>query len=241
VSIMTFRSFGLWAQGYPDAAIADADQALKHAREIDHAASLMFALSIPALTFTFSGNYATVSAHAEEAIALANDKGTAAWKAFGLMNQGWLMVLTGRAADAINTLICGIDEWRSTGSTIFVPLYQSYLARAHAEVGQFDGAWRCISDAVTLIETTNQRFWESDTHIIGGEIALKSPDLDYAKAEASFEHALAVARQQQAKSWELRAAMSLARPGATKANRSKLANCLRRFTAGSRKGSLRAI
>ena len=92
-----------------------------------------------------------------------------------------------------------------------MPLYQSYLARAHAEVGQFDEAWRCISDTVTLIETTNQRFLESDTHIIAGEIALKSPDLDYAKAEPSFEHALAVARQQQAKFWELRAAMSLAR------------------------------
>ena len=90
-------------------------------------------------------------------------------------------------------------------------LFLSYLARAYADLGQFDDAWRCIGEAMTAIETTKERWFEAEINRIAGEIALKSPEPDAAKAEAYFERALAVARQQQAKSWELRAAMSLAR------------------------------
>jgi predicted ATPase len=92
-----------------------------------------------------------------------------------------------------------------------MPLYLSFLARARAELGQFDHAWRCIGEATEAIEATKERWFESDIYRTAGEIALKSPDHDAAKAEAYFERALAVARQQQAKSWELRAATSLAR------------------------------
>jgi predicted ATPase len=85
------------------------------------------------------------------------------------------------------------------------------LARAYAELGQFDDAWRNISDAMTAVETTKERWCEAEVNRAAGEIALKSPAPDAAKAEAYFEHALAIARSQQAKSWELRAAMSMAR------------------------------
>ena len=92
-----------------------------------------------------------------------------------------------------------------------MPAFLSYLARAHAELGQFDEAWRCTTEARAAVEATEERLWEAEVNRIAGEIALLSPERDTAKAEASFERALAVARQQQAKSWELRAAMSLAR------------------------------
>ena len=105
----------------------------------------------------------------------------------------------------------GITASRSTGATAWMPSYLSYLARAYAELGQFDDAWRCIGEAMTAMETTKERWWEAEVHRIAGEIALKSPKPDAAKAEAYFERALAVARAQQAKSWELRAAMSMAR------------------------------
>ena len=90
-------------------------------------------------------------------------------------------------------------------------LHLSYLARAYAELGQFDDARRCIGEAMTAVETTKEKWCEAEVYRIAGEIALKSPEPDAAKAEAYFERALSVARQQQAKSWELRAAMSLAR------------------------------
>ena len=86
-----------------------------------------------------------------------------------------------------------------------------YLARAYAELGQFDNAWRCIGEAMTAVETTKERWLEAEIHRMAGEIALLSPEPDVAKAQAYFERALEVARRQQAKSWELRTAMSLAR------------------------------
>jgi predicted ATPase len=85
------------------------------------------------------------------------------------------------------------------------------LAIAHADLGQFDEASRCISEAIIAVQTTNESWYEADIHRIAGEIALKSRQPDAAKAEAYFERAFAVARTQQAKSFELRAAMSLAR------------------------------
>ena len=122
-----------------------------------------------------------------------------------MLMQGCRIALTGKAADAVQTITSGIAAWRSTGATVWVPLYLSYLARAYADLGQFDDAWRCIGEAMTLMETTKERWCEAEVNRIAGEIALKSPEPDAAKAEAYFERALAVARAQQAKSWELRA------------------------------------
>ena len=89
--------------------------------------------------------------------------------------------------------------------------FLSNLTRAYAELGKFDDACRCIGEAMSTIETTKEKWCEAEVNRIAGEIALRSPEPDAAKAQKYFERALAVARQQQAKSWELRAAMSLAR------------------------------
>ena len=97
------------------------------------------------------------------------------------------------------------------GATVWLPKELSYLAKAYAELGQFDDAWRYIGEALSTTEATKESWTEAEINRIAGEIALKSPEPDEAKAEEYFERALLVARQQQAKSWELRAAMSLAR------------------------------
>ena len=150
-------------------------------------------------------------ARAKTIVALADEKGTWFWKAEGIMHKGWLFALTGKAADAVQKITSGLSAWRSSGAGVWIPLYQSCVARAHAELGQFADAWRCIGEAITLVETTKERWHEAEVHRLAGEIALMAPDPDAAKAEKYFERALIVARQQQAKSWELRAAMSLAR------------------------------
>ena len=117
-----------------------------------------------------------------------------------------------------------------------MPRWLSYLAIAHAELGQFDKAWRCIGEAISATDATKERWFEAETNRIAGEIELKSPQPDAAKAETSFNRALAVARQQQAKSWELRAAMSLARlwrdQGKVQQARELLAPVYRWFTEG---------
>jgi class 3 adenylate cyclase len=138
-------------------------------------------------------------------------RGASFWKAAAMMNQGWLSALTGKAESAVQMIPSGIDAWRSTGSTLWIPFYLSHLARAHAVLGQFDNGWRLIGEAMTAVEATRERWCEAEVYRVAGEIALISPDTDAIKGQSYFERALAVARHQQAKSWELRASMSLAR------------------------------
>jgi predicted ATPase len=113
----------------------------------------------------------------------------------------------------------GITAYRSTGSNAWMPWFLSYLAWAYAERDQLDEAWCCIGEAMTTVETTKERWFEAEVLRVAGEIALKSPQPDTGKADAYFQRALTVARQQRAKSWELRAAMSMARlcPSGTRA------------------------
>jgi predicted ATPase len=119
--------------------------------------------------------------------------------------------LTGKASDAVQMITSGVGAVQSTGQTLWMPLFLSILARAYVDLGKFDDAWRCIGEAVTAVETTKERWCEPEVNRIAGEVALMPANPDATKAEAYFERALSVARQQQAKSWELRAAMSLAR------------------------------
>jgi len=211
VSVLSLRSWALWSLGYPEAALIDADRALGEAREIGQAGTLMYALSIASLPYLQCGNYAKAKAIADELVLLADEKGALQWKALGLVNRGLLAVLTGGASEAVQVLASGIDARRSTGATVWLPLYLSYLSTAHAELRQFDEAWHCVGEAMTAMETTKETWCEAEVHRLVGEIALMSEHPDAAKAETHFDHALAVARQQQAKSWELRAAMSMAR------------------------------
>jgi predicted ATPase len=171
----------------------------------------MYALTVTPMTLIFCGHYDAAKAQSDEVIPLAEEKGATLWKAIGMTNQGYVLALTGRASDAVQTITSGITAWRSTGSTLWTPLHLSYLGIAYAGLHQFDDAWRCIGEAVTTMETTKERWSEAEVNRMAGEISLMSPEQDPAKAEAYFERALAVARQQQAKSWELRAAMSMAR------------------------------
>jgi predicted ATPase len=87
----------------------------------------------------------------------------------------------------------------------------SFLARAYADVGKFDDAWRCIGEGITAVEKTKERWSEAEVYCTASKIALISLEPDATKAETYFERALTVARRQQAKSLELRAAMSMPR------------------------------
>jgi predicted ATPase len=211
VVVLSLRSTPLWMLGYPEAALADVDQALKDAREIGHAASLMYALAMTSFVHLLLGNFAVVNAQADELVTVAEEKSAPFWKAWGQLFHGHVWALTGRASDAVHQITSGIAAYRSTGATLGLTAWLVYLVKAHADLRQFDDAWRCIDEAIRMIERTKERWWEAEVNRIAGEIALLSPERDTAKAQTYFERALAVAQQQQAKSWELRAAMSLAR------------------------------
>jgi predicted ATPase len=211
VAILSLRSLALWVLGYPEGALADVEHALTGAREISHAATSMHTATFASNTLIFCGNYAAANVVLDVFVALADEKSALFWKAAGMMLQGCVLALTDNASDAVRIITSAINAYRSTEATALTPLWLSYLARAHADLGQLDDAWRCIGEAMMAIETTKERWFDAEANRIAGEIALKSPVQDAAKAEAYFEHALSVARQQQAKSWELRAAMSMAR------------------------------
>ena len=224
--ILSNRSLALWVLGYPEAALADAYQVLKDAREIGQAAYSNFALIVSGYTCMFCGSYAVANTLIDEHVALTDEKGSSHWKAQRMSMQGCLFAVTGRVLDAVQLIISGVTAWRATGATAWDPVSLSYLTIAYAELGQFEDAWRCIDEAMTAVGTTKERCWEADIHRVAGEIALMSPEPDAAKAERYFQRALFVARTQQAKSWELRAAMSMARLWSDQGKRSEARDLL---------------
>ena len=211
VTLLSFRSPCLWFLGYPAASLNDAERAVKNARETGHATTLMYALYFAGRSHMYCGNYAAAHAQVDELIALADERGAPYWKALGTAVRGELFALTGKASDAVWAITSGITSLRSTGATLYEPRHLSLLAMAYAELGQPEDARRCIDDAIDKVERSKEKWGEAELHRIAGEIALKSLAPDTEKAERYFDRALAVARQQQAKSWELRAAISLAR------------------------------
>ncbi|MHC4055637.1 ATP-binding protein [Bradyrhizobium sp. 25ACV] len=208
---LLYRSRAQWALGYREAAILDAERALNHARDTGHASTLMLALAPVCLTKLLNGDYVAAKNLSDELIQLAEEKGSIFWKSAGVLRRAAVLVSTGNASDALGIFTASILALRSTGTTIYLPVWLSHLARAYAEVGQFDDAWSTVAEAMTLVEATKEQWYEAELHRIAGEISLMPSEPDAAKAQSHFEQALAIARGQQAKSWELRAATSLAR------------------------------
>ncbi len=210
VATLSHRSWALWTLGFPETALTDAEQAVSEARRSGPAESLMFALNQTEVPLLLCGKYEIAAAQNDELCDLEDEKGSGFWKSGGLVLQGWLFAMTGKA-DALDALTGGITAWKSRGSTATLPPSLSWLARTYADLGRYDDACRTIGDALAAIETSKERLFEAEVNRMAGEIALLSPEPDARRAETYFERALVVARAQQAKSWELRAATSLAR------------------------------
>jgi predicted ATPase len=206
LAALVWRSNASWMLGHPDAALADANRVVEEARTMGHAASLMFALALADATHMLCGNYPAGSECMRELAALADEKGSLFWKTVALSIEARHLALTGDAAKALPMITFARNAFRSTGGNFLAPLDLSVLASTHAALGEFDDARRCIDEAMTTIETNKEKWFEVEVNRLAGEIELKFPDRDAAKAEAYFDRALEVARQQQAKSWELRAA-----------------------------------
>jgi class 3 adenylate cyclase/predicted ATPase len=209
--VLVMRGIALWMLGHPEAALADADRAVKDARATGQAATLMYALALADLTYMLCGNYAAGSECMRELAALSDEKGSLFWNTVALSIEARHLALTGDPAKALPKLTFARAAFRSTGANFLAPLDLSVLASTHAALGNFDDARRGIDEAVTTMETNKEKWFEVEVNRIAGEVARKSPAPHTAKAEEYFDRALAIARQQQAKSWELRAAMSMAR------------------------------
>ena len=211
VVVLSRRSAAAWMLGYPATALLDAERALRHAREIGHAPTLMYALNHTCFALYECGNYAAANAAFDELMMLASEKGASFWKTNAMMHHGCACALNGRPWEAIQIITSGLSVRDSTGATFGTPFYLAHLARAHAELGRFEDARSAIEMAIGSLEMTRETWCEAEVYRTAGEITLLLPVPDPAAAEALLARALAIARAQQAKSWELRAAMNMAR------------------------------
>jgi predicted ATPase len=211
VSRLCYRSWALWILGYPEAARLDIEHALGEAREIGQAATLMFALSHAIPVHTWRGDYVSANALINELGALADTTNAMLWKTSAMAERAFLSALTGETSNIVNIMTSAVEAMQSTGTTLLMPRSKTLLASAHALVGEFKDAWRCIDEAIKSVETAKEKWFEAEVHRTAGEITLLAPEPDLAKAEAHFERAFCIAREQEAKSWELRAAMGMAR------------------------------
>jgi predicted ATPase len=128
VASLVFRAVVRWILGFPEAALADAGRGLNNAREIGLAGNLMFGLFVASLTYTFCGEFAVANARLDEQLALAIKKSGQAWRAFGMMQRGALLLATGKFPEAVDMLTSGITAYRTIGARMFLPLYISHLA-----------------------------------------------------------------------------------------------------------------
>ena len=193
VSVLFYRSMALWSLGYPDAALADANLAVREAREIGQASTLMAALAVPSITHILCGKYADATSLLDEAVALADEKGSLFWKAH-VATKGCALTLMGEFLDAVRMIKSGMAAWRSTGTSVWTPTYLAYLAKAYAELGQFDDALRCVGEAMTAVHTSKEQWYEPEvqSHRRRNHAAVARPRC--CESGRHFERALTVAR-----------------------------------------------
>ena len=210
-STLAWRSLALLLLGYPQDALADVVRALKIARESRHSGTLIYVLNFSVFPHVYCGDFAAANAIIDEFDILKDQIGSVFWGGWGTVQRGCVLALTGKVTEAVENIASGIAEMRSTGTRLWMPLFLSHLAKAKAEIGQFDDASTIIDEATAAVKTTKESWYEGEINRVAGEIALLGKEPDVAKAEACFATALEIARKQKAKSWELRAAMSMAR------------------------------
>ncbi|MGA3004892.1 MAG: AAA family ATPase [Acetobacteraceae bacterium] len=211
VAILSNRPLALWLLGLPQAARDDCAEALRQAREIGQAASYLYALTRIASFNLVCGDFAAAAAQSRELVAIAEEKDGSYWKAAGMMTQGCLFALTAKPEVAVQLITAGMSASQSAGANLRLPWSLSCLARAHASLGQLDEAWRRMDQAMEVMETTKETWQEPELHRVAGDLTLLLPEPNATQAEAHYERALGIAREQRAKSWELRVALSLAR------------------------------
>ena len=152
-----------------------------------------------------------VHEQAEAAVALSTEQGFLLWVAVGTILRGWALAMQGQGEEGMAQVRQGIAAWRATGAAVIVPYFCTLLADVCAHLGHTEDGLQALAEAHTLVEQHEERFWEAEVYRLRGVLLLRQTGTPQAEAEACFQQALDVARRQEAKSLELRAAMSLAR------------------------------
>jgi predicted ATPase len=224
----------LWLLGYPDQALKRSDEALTLAQELSHPPSLAFALIGADVLHNFRREGQAAQERAEAVIALANEQGLPFYLTSGFVHRGWALAQQGRAEEGIAQIREGLTASQAIGTEAYRASYLAILAEAHRTAGQSEEGLTVVAEALAVADKTGERWWEAELYRLKGELTLQkeargwrleaSPPSSPAsslqppvssgvaqEAEGDFLKAIEIARQQQAKSWELRAVMSLSR------------------------------
>ncbi len=206
-----YAAWALWYLGYPDQGLARNHEAVTLAQQSAHPFSLGFALSGSALFHQFRLEVQAAQESAEAAMSLATEQGFPLWVAYGSILRGWALAHQGQAQEGIEQIQQGLTACRAIGAEILRPYFLALLAEAYETIGQPAAGLAVIAEALTLADKTGERWYEPELHRLKGALLLQQSADNHAEAQACFHHGLDLARSQQAKALELRAATSLAR------------------------------
>jgi predicted ATPase len=211
VACRSFGAWPIWVLGYPDQALQSVHEALTLAQELTHPFSLAFALTAGALVHQFRREVHAVQERAEELMRLSTEQGFPFWLAHGTILRGWALTAQGEGAEGIAQIDQGLVAHRDTGAEVHRPYFLSLLAEAYGKVGQPEEGLAVLAEALAIVDDTGERNWEAELHRSKGELLLMQQGQKLGEAEECFRQALDIAHRQQAKSFELRASMSLSR------------------------------
>jgi predicted ATPase len=197
--------------GYPDQAVQRSQEALTMAHALAHPFHLVGTLFTSALIQRYRRAWQTVQAHAEAILALSTEHGFVRHVALGTLFGGMALAGQGQRAAGLAQMRQGLEAYRTTGSVSGMSGHLAQLAEAYGQMGQVDEGLPLLVEALALVDTTGERHTEAELHRLHGELLLRQAIPEPQAAEACFQRALEIARRQQAKWWELRAAMSLSR------------------------------
>jgi predicted ATPase len=210
---LAFGAVALWLLGYPVQAVERSREAVSLARTLGQPSTLALALYFATILRQYRHEGPAVRENAEATIAIATEHGFSFWLAAGLVMRGCALTEQGEWVSGISQLRQGMSEWGATGGATHRTYHLALLAEALGREGQVEEGLAILDEALALMHRTGEAFHGAELHRLRGEFLLRQKSAEVAshEAEACFRQALAVARQQQAKSLELRAAMSLTR------------------------------
>jgi predicted ATPase len=211
VSCRANAAMTLWLLGYPAQALACLHDAVALAHELSHPITLAWARCWAAVVSQFRRDVPTVYEQAEAAIALSTEQGFTQWAALGTSLRGWALAMQGQDEEGMARVRQGTATWLATGATLNVPYLCTLLADVCDHLGHPADGLQALAEAHTLVEQHEERYWEAEIHRLRGVLLLRQTMPQQEEAETWLQRALDVARRQEAKSLELRAAMSLGR------------------------------
>jgi predicted ATPase len=202
----------LWVLGRIDEALRLADRALADAESAAHAPTMGQALILAAFLGLFRRSPEAVATYGQAlADVVSRYDLPAVWAGYVIFFQGWARWSDGTEESRLAEMRRGLAIYREQGRNWFLPSLETALAEAEATSGETDAGLRRLGDAFAELETTEARWYEAEMHRIRGEILLRRDSANTAAVEQSLQAAIAIAQSQKARSFELRAALSLAK------------------------------